>query len=1175
MGIIQVNTPSGVQKVNIEGDEPTPEESEAITSFFSSPPEETRQLYDPYRGMSYQEAQAASQGRRLKEGEEEIKPTHGGEVPGLLFQMDLGRADIPIETEARLTRKFGEGTFFSDNKGSYILDLDKISPEIKRDLDLPETGTIYANKPGFSGYDVAAFLGGEAGPILATIGAGMAATGMGVIPGIALMAMAGAAGRAIDEVIVEDFYEGLQRQTPEDIIKASMFEALLVGGSEAVFRGLGVLGRHFIKGKGPTPSTQRIEELTEQFKQDPFNLPERSLFRQTAHQAATRTARDELSVVHKKMIEEGASIPATTISGKAILGRTQAIWESIFPNDALLSQNAAYAKKVAEKVKKGLLSDAEGKQLISDGVQEAVNRVKERLLDPKTAYGDANKRLKNILEKELELVEDVIKQNSIPGTGLATEFQQQLDDAANIFSMDSKALYHLAETELGGLSVSLKPLNEYINKLTARGIPGTARTPLQEINAATVGDKLSGGIFQVIRRMVSEGRELPITDVPAMRAALRATSEDPEIVGTVLDNAIKRLLDDLNGGVRDKTNELAARVAAGAADDPALRAQRNALERLEEANLHYATGQDMINSGALNVLKAAIDQKQIQDMSGVVEYIVKAKKPAELEYYLNALTPSSEISGNIIRAAKRNPGLFSRAADMVETGDISGANKLLRDEGLLGTGGAPTSKIIELPEFYEQLGPVQRIVNGETVLIPDPTRTRLQNKYAKTLRSYDRMATKQIKPEQFKEQFTQLLAREWLSLNTVRETSQQVPTDLVGLANRFDNLGATAEKLFGANYPQVRALMDDFRLIGKNSEELSEAVLTQFNPPAGQTINYRQGLDDVISNFKAQTETIKSQSEDAFLNAVRNKTVSDPDRLVAHLLANPASYNTLKRELGEDLIAAIDEEVLVKGVPTMVSREVNVLDAVKDRVVASLIPESVVSDFSSAVQNGTLGKEILQNLSKANKNGAITNIMGKDFVENMQKFGTSSQIISDSALKGKTGLAAAGYAAAFATSLYLNPLATLGGAALILGLSRTLRSKFIMNSLTNPRIRAYEAERALKAGIDVGKRNLVLEKIRENAYRDMRVILTQLGAYGAEQAEEAASARLAPVMEQVAPVVEEAKQQVQEAVPQLTPGQPLTAVTPGQPPAAVTPGQMTAADVERQRVMNQLVGLPA
>ena len=194
--------------------------------------------------------------------------------------------------------------------------------------------------------------------------------------------------------------------------------------------------------------------------------------------------------------------------------------------------------------------------------------------------------------------------------------------------------------------------------------------------------------------------------------------------------------------------------------------------------------------------------------------------------------------------------------------------------------------------------------------------------------------------------------------------------------------------------------------------------------------------------------------------------------------------------------------------------------------------------------------------------------MGKDFVENMQKFGTSSQIISDSALKGKTGLAAAGYAAAFGTSLLLNPLATLGGAAMILGLSRTLRSKFIMNFLTNPRIRAYEAERALKAGIDVGPRNLVLDKIIENAYRDMRVILTQLGAYSVEQAGEASSARLAPA-------VEEAKQQVKEAVPQLTPGQPPAAVTPGQPPAAVAPGQMTAADVERQRVMNQLAGLPA
>ena len=160
-------------------------------------------------------------------------------------------------------------------------------------------------------------------------------------------------------------------------------------------------------------------------------------------------------------------------------------------------------------------------------------------------------------------------------------------------------------------------------------------------------------------------------------------------------------------------------------------------------------------------------------------------------------------------------------------------------------------------------------------------------------------------------------------------------------------------------------------------------------------------------------------------------------------------------------------------------------------------------------------------------------------------------------------------------NLFLILLATLGGAAMILGLSRTLRSKFIMNFLTNPRIRAYEAERALKAGIDVGPRNLVLDKIIENAYRDMRVILTQLGAYGVEQTEEAVSARLAPVMEQVAPVVEEAKQQVQEVVPQLAPSQPLTAVTPGQPPAAIAPDQMTAANVERQRVMNQLAGLPA
>ena len=72
----------------------------------------------------------------------------------------------------------------------------------------------------------------------------------------------------------------------------------------------------------------------------------------------------------------------------------------------------------------------------------------------------------------------------------------------------------------------------------------------------------------------------------------------------------------------------------------------------------------------------------------------------------------------------------------------------------------------------------------------------------------------------------------------------------------------------------------------------------------------------------------------------------------------------------------------------------------------------------------------------------------------------------------------------FATALIMEPISTLTGAASILTLSRALRSKPIMKYLTNPRLRAYEAERAMKIGADIDpflRRNLAREKARESA----------------------------------------------------------------------------------------------
>ena len=108
-------------------------------------------------------------------------------------------------------------------------------------------------------------------------------------------------------------------------------------------------------------------------------------------------------------------------------------------------------------------------------------------------------------------------------------------------------------------------------------------------------------------------------------------------------------------------------------------------------------------------------------------------------------------------------------------------------------------------------------------------------------------------------------------------------------------------------------------------------------------------------------------------------------------------------------------------------------------------------------------------------------------------------------MKGKTGLAAAGYAAAFGTSLLMSPLATLTGAAVILGISKALRSKPVMKYLTSPRLRAYEAERAMAAGAELGPRNLALEKQVEAAKAAIRQIMLQMSAHGIGGGAEAVS----------------------------------------------------------------------
>lgn len=77
-----------------------------------------------------------------------------------------------------------------DGDGSFIIDQAKVTPEAREDLGLSEVGLIYADKPGFSWYDLVDF-GGEAGPEILggiAVSALVAGTGGGFLPVLGAMA---------------------------------------------------------------------------------------------------------------------------------------------------------------------------------------------------------------------------------------------------------------------------------------------------------------------------------------------------------------------------------------------------------------------------------------------------------------------------------------------------------------------------------------------------------------------------------------------------------------------------------------------------------------------------------------------------------------------------------------------------------------------------------------------------------------------------------------------------------------------------------------------------------------------------------------------------------------------------------------------------------------------------
>ena len=179
--------------------------------------------------------EARTAGRGLRDSLLGVDPNFDPSgVQDFSFRAGLSRADNEKERRSYLNKTVGPEGWTQNSFGAYAL-----TDRGMAKLNLESKGKpVLIDEPITEGPTMGdiADISGEAGPIMGAVGAGMAATGLGFGPGIALTALGGMAGKSIQEAGEELAGENLQ--TPLEIGKDVLMEGPYAALGEGIFRGI-------------------------------------------------------------------------------------------------------------------------------------------------------------------------------------------------------------------------------------------------------------------------------------------------------------------------------------------------------------------------------------------------------------------------------------------------------------------------------------------------------------------------------------------------------------------------------------------------------------------------------------------------------------------------------------------------------------------------------------------------------------------------------------------------------------------------------------------------------------------------------------------------------------------------------------------------------------------------
>jgi len=697
MPVFQIENPftKKIEQVELDTDNPTDDQLDEVMSFFQQESGFDDKVAEiDFGSASLEEIQdyrkkliAAGIDPKTKEQiseedfiseykEVDVDYDTGLDSVGGFSRFQFGRMDTDQEKAGYLQTVVGDTGFRTDALGRFILTKDG-----RNKLGLGEGKELAIDEEGFTFNDVKEFAGATALPIVSGIGATIAASGVGFVPGMLIVGAATAGGKLLDEGI--EYAEGLQKQSFADVARDSALEGAFGFAGEGVGRGLSKLFGRIIKGPGGE-----------------------------ANEVLRKNAREYLEKNFRPTVAG-----ATSEGFRPILNRLQAVYEGIFPNEAAAQQNLNL-----------ILKEMQGFGITDNTAIKNLGEVVRK--DISDFYTSGNKTLANMqtkfnneTTKEIEKIIGNLRTEKVIPKDLGDMIRMRKRQ----FDEDIDKLYTKIHDTLGG----------------QKFVPvGGIKQALSTLEKNTIADIGTTKFARMVRDLGKGSEFATIRDVTKIRTGLLEATKNPALLNDINVGALQTLKKSIDDAIDDSMLTL-SNMSKGIplATDPASMAFISSAPKLDITAGQAAEGLGLL-SRTNKFYKSATKRFDNVVVAEIMEQANKGQLNTNFIFDEIVLKDNPEAFGQLMRAIRGAPtgkalGRITGITDLDEGANFLAKRQLggrstkqaLNDVADLPQSNSVRKDVLRRAGILEREAAEVATIRGSGAEIADQVRQTLAKKY--------------------------------------------------------------------------------------------------------------------------------------------------------------------------------------------------------------------------------------------------------------------------------------------------------------------------------------------------------------------------------------------------------------------------------------------------------------